>query len=68
MRTNLDKLDDTLGVKRAFDPQLAQELKEQHREDQDIIKRLRAEFLRVFPDHWSPHHGNIRHLACRHAF
>ncbi|RIR80547.1 hypothetical protein D2E65_01390 [Mycobacteroides abscessus] len=45
MRTNLDKLDDTLGVKRAFDPQLAQELKEQHREDQDIIKRLRSDIL-----------------------
>ncbi|MFV8308231.1 hypothetical protein [Mycobacteroides chelonae] len=45
MRTDLNKLDDTLGVRRAFDPRVVHELQEQHKEDSQTMKRSRSAVL-----------------------
>lgn len=45
MRTDLNKLDDTLGVRRVFDVRVVQELQEQHKEDRSTVKRLRGAIL-----------------------
>ncbi len=50
MRTDLNKLDDTLGVRRAFDSRVVRELQEQHKEDNATMERLRGAILsRLFP-------------------
>ncbi|CPR96154.1 hypothetical protein [Mycobacteroides abscessus] len=45
MRTDLNKLDDALGVRRVFDVRVIQELQEQHKEDRSTVKRLRGAIL-----------------------